>query len=95
VRHVSTISSPKISNCSSLVLKILATEKQLVHRDISYNNILLLEPKDGDGKEENRRGLLIDLEYAATIVTAQGMASGRRTVSTLFPLYDFSILILC
>jgi hypothetical protein len=39
--------------------------------------------------------LLIDLEYAATIVTAQGMAPGRRTVSTLFLSYEFSILILC
>jgi hypothetical protein len=83
---------PKSSNCSSLALKTLATVKDLVHRDISYNNILLLDPKDGDSKENHRRGLLIDLEYAASMVTAQAMVP---TVSTLFLSYHFSILILC
>ena len=88
---------PKISHCSSLALKTLATAKDLVHRDISYNNVLLLDrdPTAGDSDDNHRRGLLIDLEYAASMVTAQAMAPGRRTVSTLFLSYHFSILILC
>lgn len=83
----------------ALVLKTLATDKKLVHRDISYNNILLHEPQDGndkeDGKEDNhRRGLLIDLEYAASLGTPQSTSPGRRTVSAKLSHY-FTILIFC
>jgi serine/threonine protein kinase len=85
VRPVTTLflSHPiEIYNCFALALKTLATEKKLVHRDISYNNILLQEPQDGDDKHEGYRcGLLIDLEYAASLVTAQTTSPGRRTVS--------------
>lgn len=74
-----------ISNCFVLALKTLATEKKLVHRDISYNNILLYERQDEDVTlEDYRRGLLIDLEYAAALDAAQSASPGRRTVSTKF-----------
>lgn len=87
---------PKMSNCS-LALKTLATDKDLVHHDISYNSIPLLDqdPTYGDSNENHCCSLLIDLEYAASMVTAQAMAPGWHTVSTLFLSYHFSIFILC
>lgn len=80
----------EISNCLALVLKTLAIDKSLVHRDISYNNILLYEPQDRDVKQEgHRRGLLIDLEYA-TSLNSQSSAPGRRTVSANFSVFHNS-----
>jgi hypothetical protein len=82
VCYGSTFSFLKISYCSSLALKTLATVKNLVYCDISYNNILLLDQDPTDSDENHCHSLLIDLEYAASMVTAQAMAPGRHTVST-------------
>lgn len=85
----------EISNCFALVLKTLAEDKGLVHRDISYNNILLQMPQGEDEKKKVfRRGLLIDLEYAASLVTAQSTAPGRRTVSAKFSLINLQFLVI-
>jgi thiamine kinase-like enzyme len=63
-------------------------EKDIVHRDISYSNILLLEPID-DAEDEIiseafRSALLIDFEYAAHLSDAYAMSPGLRTVRILF-----------
>jgi hypothetical protein len=49
--------------------------------------------RDGDGIEENlRRGLLIDFEYAASLVTPQNTSPGRRTVSAKFLIFFLQFL---
>ena len=76
---------PEIANCFALVLRALVANKGLVHRDISYNNILLCEPQVMDNKEEDcHHGLLIDFEYAALLATPQSTSPGQRTVSVNF-----------
>jgi hypothetical protein len=54
----------------------------LVHWDISYNNILLLDSEDDP--ESLRQGLLIDFEYAASRSKSRALAPGSRTVCILF-----------
>ncbi|EPQ57055.1 hypothetical protein GLOTRDRAFT_137483 [Gloeophyllum trabeum ATCC 11539] len=45
--------------------KQLVEKANILHRDISVNNIMLVESSDQEGKNGRRRGLLIDLDYAA------------------------------
>lgn len=51
--------------------------KKILHRDISYNNILL---NNDICNSEERPGLLIDFDYAAHVGDAMGSAFGTRTV---------------
>jgi serine/threonine protein kinase len=64
-----------------ITLKTLANEKDTVHRDVSYSNILLSKPKTDTNDVENkhRRGLLIDFEYAARLSEEYAMTPGLRT----------------
>lgn len=68
---------------ASSALQELSDKKDLVHRDISYNNVLLLELEDGDS-DNLCSGLLIDFEYAASRSLSRGLAAGSRTVRNLF-----------
>jgi hypothetical protein len=69
---------------ASSALQELSAKKDLVHRDISYNNVLLLELEDGDS-DDLRPGLLIDFEYAASRSLSRALAAGSRTVRKIFP----------
>jgi serine/threonine protein kinase len=55
----------------------------LIHRDVSYNNILLLDPEDRNSGEF-RSGLLIDFEYATSQSKSRALAPGSRTVRIVF-----------
>jgi hypothetical protein len=84
--HHSILALALSSVINRLPEKELSTERDLVHRDISYNNVLLLESEDGD-PNDLRSGLLIDLEYAASRSLSRAFAPGSRTVRDLFPRY--------
>jgi hypothetical protein len=64
-----------------------------VHRDISYNNIMLF--KDEDATTKLRRGLLIDFDYAARINHKGKVSPGHRTASTSLSIHyhDYSQLL--
>ena len=54
-------------------------EMGVIHRDISFNNILLVPNKDHEQKGAyTRRGMLIDFDYAASM--KQQSKIGHRTV---------------
>jgi serine/threonine protein kinase len=55
----------------------------LIHQDISYNNILLLNSDDRE-PQDLRSGLLIDFEYATTQSGSRALTPGSRTVSMHF-----------
>ena len=54
-------------------------EKGILHRDISFNNILLVR-YENESPHKLRQGMLIDFDYAAS--KSQEMAIGQRTVSS-------------
>jgi len=60
----------------ALVLNHLHESHEMLHRDISPNNLLLIRPSLEGGK---RSGMLIDFDYAALI-----QFTGPRTISTGF-----------
>jgi serine/threonine protein kinase len=68
-----------------LVLVVLSTEANILHRDISPHNILFV--RDEDGKAN---ALLIDFDYAVMEMLREGqkeglrVSHGFRTVCTLF-----------
>ena len=83
--------------CSAL--KALSERKDIVHRDISYTNILVLEV-DVVGQEAANEGpvevihpgLLIDFEYAAHLSDAYAMLPGRCTIRVPFPPFHSAFL---
>jgi serine/threonine protein kinase len=60
----------------------------LIHRDISYNNILIFNPEDRK-PQECRSGLLIDFEYATRQSRSRALAPGSRTVRIFFPVISY------
>ena len=77
-----------------LALQELCTKKDLVHQDISHNNILLLESDDRK-PQDFHSGLLIDMEYAASQSLSPPLAPGSCTVCILFPChFKFSFICL-
>jgi len=60
----------------------LVNEKQILHHDISVNNILLCRPPNHPN-ELPRKGVLIDMDYAAFLDRpTEPISSGHRTVIT-------------
>ena len=84
------------------MLKALLEKKDIVHRDISYTNILLLdidevnvvsqEAANEGPVEAIRPSLLIDFEYAACLSDAYAMSPGRCTVHVPFPPFHSAFL---
>jgi serine/threonine protein kinase len=62
-----------------LVLKHLHERYQILHRDISPNNLLLIRPNVEGGA---RSGMLIDFDYAALTqaIGPRSISNGFRTV---------------
>jgi hypothetical protein len=58
--------------------ELLCTEKRILHRDISYNNIMLYSDVPGT----LRHGLLIDYDYASPLDRGGDYSEGDRTVSS-------------
>lgn len=58
----------------------ISTHRNTVHRDISYNNIMLFNHEDPTTKL--RKGLLIDFDYAAKIMDKGKVSPGKRTART-------------
>jgi serine/threonine protein kinase len=53
-------------------------QRLIIHRDISYNNILLVHNEEHSKSPYKYRGMLIDFDYAAS--TKQHSKIGQRTV---------------
>jgi hypothetical protein len=82
-----------LSNLEALVLKHLHERHQMLHRDISPNNLLLIRPSVEGGV---RSGMLIDFDYAA-LTQALGsrlISNGFRTVRIFDTYVHFDLLIL-
>ena len=62
------------------VYKILCKQCQILHRDISLNNLMLYKHSPEDG---TRRGLLIDFNYSTEIGNPNGPSDNHRTVCLL------------
>jgi len=63
--------------------QVICDTKQILHRDISTNNIMLYHPNPPSifvPITQLRRGLLIDFDYA-TQFNSQGLSDTHRTVS--------------
>lgn len=56
-------------------------QQLIIHRDISYNNILLVRNEEDSESPYKYRGMLIDFDYAAS--TEQQSRVGQRTVRSL------------
>ena len=68
------------ANFDYIALYLISTDHNTVHRDISYNNVMLFNTQDT--KTMLRRGLLIDFDYAAKINDKGKGSPGDRTVRT-------------
>ncbi|KAF8225708.1 hypothetical protein L208DRAFT_1305228 [Tricholoma matsutake] len=65
----------------TIVLKELYQKNDLIHWDISYNNILLFHSEDNPG--DLHPGLLINFEYAITLSKSHLLAPSSHTVCIL------------
>jgi RIO-like serine/threonine protein kinase len=69
--------------CRAIAFEIAHDKLKLLHRDISYNNVMIVKTPDGD------RGILIDWDYAIFLDRASDEVRSERAVSAAdiyFPL---------
>jgi hypothetical protein len=90
---------PRYFHSAEVLTKLAAAHEQIyeqcniLHRDISFRNLMLYVPHDDDDDDIMRRGLLIDYDYAINMGDSdRTKAEASRSVCSLSMYHEFQLI---